>query len=925
MKKTFLLFCLLLCLQKTFCQVSITNISSGYTEDFNSLAATGSSSVLPAGWLLLETGNTNANNTYTADNGLANAGNTYSFGATSATERAFGTILSGSVTPTIGVAFTNNSSAIITQFTITYTGEQWRIGTLNRQDSLNFQYSLDATSLSAGTYIDADSLDFISPVITGAIGALNGNDAANQSLKTEIITNVSIAPGSTFYLRWLDANVSGADDGLAVDNFSITFNGTTLPPCTAPASQPTNLTFGTSTTTGISGNFTAASPVSDQYLVIVSTSNALTVNPQNGTSYSEGDVIGGGTVTSVSTSTAFSANSLSPGVNYFIYVFAVNSVCTGGPLYNTTSPLIGSIATTTPPLCVAPSGTAGAITFNASGTSISGSFTGATGADSYLIMRSTNSTIDFTPANGTNYTVGQTVGNTSTGTVIKSGEGTTFSSAGLTVNTTYYFFVFAGSNVECANGPLYNTTSTSGSATTTSNSLGVPVNYYSNTAEKSCAVLKTQLKTIISTGHTPKTYGDLWGQYQVSDIKPREVGPGTSATVIWDVYSDNPTGTDPYNFTPGPVSLGGQQDNGTNTSTEGQFYNREHSVPLSWFGGSTGNPGAATDYLHIFPTDKVVNAVRSNYLYGEVATASYTSANGSKLGPSAIAGFNGDVFEPIDEYKGDLARAFLYFVTRYEDNMVSFPGANGIQAFEPNTYPSVDIPYLQLMINWHNQDPVSQKEIDRNNAAYSYQGNRNPYIDSPLYVNRVWSSNCTGLSALPVNIVSFTGKLVGSQITLQWKVENEISFDRYEIERSINGTVFKKIGQLKAANLTNYNFSDNVEGFRSQRVYYRLKSVDKNGDYNYSRIFSIHIPFNTKFSIYPNPASSYIQLRLNSNVTGEVSVQLSDAFGRVVKQINESVTGSNVSISTSGLATGNYILKMMYNGEQYSQKVMVIK
>ncbi|HEX8462808.1 MAG TPA: endonuclease, partial [Segetibacter sp.] len=496
---------------------------------------------------------------------------------------------------------------------------------------------------------------------------------------------------------------------------------------------------------------------------------------------------------------------------------------------------------------------------------------------------------------------------------------------GLSVNTTYYFFVFAANGVNCTSGPLYNTTAATGSATTTTNTSGIPPAYYSTTTNKSCADLKTELKTIISTGHAPKTYGDLWGQYEVSDIKPREVGPGTSTTVIWDVYSDKPTGTDPYNFTPGPISSGGQQDNGTNTSTEGQFYNREHSVPLSWFGGNTGNPGPATDYLHIFPTDKVVNAIRSNYIYGEVATASYVSGNGSKLGSSAIAGFNGDVFEPINEYKGDLARAFLYFVTRYQDNMASFPGANGIQAFEPNTYPSIDVPYLQLMLKWNNQDPVSQKEIDRNNAAYSYQGNRNPYIDSPQYVIRVWNSNCTGLAALPVNIVYFAGKILGGQVNLEWKVENEIRFERYEIERSINGTDFKKIGEVKAANSNNYGFSENAETFRSQRVYYRLKSIDKDGTFKYSNVWSAHIPLNTKFTVYPNPASNYIQLQLNKNVSGKVTLELTDALGKAVKQVNENVTGSNIKIATNELSAGNYILKMLYNGEQYTQKVIVIK
>ena len=487
----------------------------------------------------------------------------------------------------------------------------------------------------------------------------------------------------------LDINAASNDDGLAVDNFSITFNGTALPQCTAPTAQPTSISFTTTTNTSISGSFTAATPAADQYLVLISTNNTLSGTPQNQTSYTEGDVIGNGTVIGISSTTTFSATSLSPGTTYYFYVFALNSNCTGGPIYNTNAPLTGNTTTTTPPACVAPTTAPGTLSFTTSGTSISGSFAAATGADSYLIIRSTNSTIDFTPANGTRYSIGQTVGTNSTGVVIKFGEGTTFSSTGLTTNTTYYFYVFAISNVQCTGGPLYNTTPSTGSATTTAGGSGIPADYYTMAANKNCADLKTILKTIITNNNTPKTYGDLWGQYLVSDIKAREVGPGNSPTVIWDIYSDVPNGPDLYNFTPGPVTTGGQQDNGSPVNNEGQLYNREHTVPLSWFNGSTSNNGPATDYHHIFPTDKQVNAARSNYIYGEVdsATATYKSLNGSRLGNSINAGFNGPVFEPINEYKGDVARAFLYFVTRYQDNMPGWPGNNGDQAFDPTTIP----------------------------------------------------------------------------------------------------------------------------------------------------------------------------------------------------------------------------------------------
>ncbi len=925
MKKITLVVFLVALLQHAFSQVSVTNLASPYLQDFNSLANTGTSNVLPLGWFLLETG-TSANDSYGADNGITISGNTYSYGATGNTERAFGSLLSGSNSPIVGVAFTNNTAANITSISISYTGEQWRLGATAREDRLDFSYSLTATSLNTGTWVDVDNLDLVAPVQTGTAGALNGNDAANQIIKTATISSLSIAPGTTFYLRWVDFNAPGSDDGLGIDDISVSFNGATLPPCTAPTAQPTNLVFGAPTTSSINATFNAANPVANQYLVVLSTSNTLGAIPQNNTAYTEGDVIGNGTVVGNSSATSINATSLSPGTQYYLHIFSVNSNCSGGPLYNSTSPLTGSSSTTTPPVCATPTGTPGALTFNPSGTSISGSFAAATGADSYLVIRSTNSTITFSPVNGANYTVGQTVGTGNTGVVVKAGEGTTFSTTGLTINTTYYFFVYAISNVNCTGGPLYNTTATTGNTTTTAGGSGAPPNYYTTTSGLNCADLKTTLKNIISTGNTPKTYGDLWGQYTVSDIKPREVGPGTSATVIWDIYSDNPTGVDPYNFTPGAVTSGGQQDNGTNTSTEGQFYNREHTVPLSWFSGSTSTNGPATDYLHIFPTDKVVNATRSNYIYGEVATATSTSANGSKLGSSANAGFSGPVFEPINEYKGDVARAFLYFVTRYQDNMPGWPGGtNGTQAFDPTTYPSVDVPYLQLMIKWHNQDPVSAKEIDRNNAAYSFQGNRNPYIDSPQFVNRVWNSTCAGLSALPVNVVSFGGKYQDDKVMLVWKAENELNFDRFEVERSINGITYLKIAEVKSTFSRSYGFDDNVATMKGQRIYYRLKQVDRDGAYRYSAVFTLHIPLQSKLSIFPNPATNFMQLKLNSNINGTVQIRVTDNLGKMVQQHSVKVNGNAIRLETDKLPNGSYLVIMYYNGEQYFQKVLISK
>ncbi len=205
---------------KNYAQITITGFGTVLSEDFGTLASTGTSSTVPAGWAFLEIGS-NANTIYTAGTGSATTGETYSFGAAGSAERAFGGLQSGSLNPTIGVSFTNNTSDTIESLNITYSGEQWRLGALGRVDRLDFQYSLNATSLNTGTWTDYDALDFIAPVTTGTAGALNGNVAPNRTLITSTITGLLISNGSTFWLRWNDFNPAGSDDGLAVDDFSL--------------------------------------------------------------------------------------------------------------------------------------------------------------------------------------------------------------------------------------------------------------------------------------------------------------------------------------------------------------------------------------------------------------------------------------------------------------------------------------------------------------------------------------------------------------------------------------------------------------------------------------------------------------------------------------------------------------------------------
>jgi hypothetical protein len=285
-----------------FAQVALTTSGAPYTQDFNTLATSGTTNTaLPAGWTLTESGGgTRDNEQYAADTGSSNTGDTYSYGASASAERAFGGLLSGTLVPTIGAAFTNNTGVAITAVDISYIGEQWRLGSNTRgADRLDFQYSLDATSLTSGSWSDVNALDFSTIDTSGAIGLRNGNDSAFRRTVASRILGVSIPPGATFWIRWTDFNASGADDGLAVDDFALTPNplnpfgiGQATPNDVFPADQ-TLLTVtvvpGAAAVTSVVADLTAIGGASSQALV------------DDGTG---GDVTGGDAVFSLSATVA---------------------------------------------------------------------------------------------------------------------------------------------------------------------------------------------------------------------------------------------------------------------------------------------------------------------------------------------------------------------------------------------------------------------------------------------------------------------------------------------------------------------------------------------------------------------------------------------------------------------------------------------
>ncbi|WP_430812353.1 MULTISPECIES: endonuclease [unclassified Carboxylicivirga] len=248
--------------------------------------------------------------------------------------------------------------------------------------------------------------------------------------------------------------------------------------------------------------------------------------------------------------------------------------------------------------------------------------------------------------------------------------------------------------------------------------------YYATATGKTGLALKTELGNIISANYTERSYGDLWEIYKQSDIR--------SDGTIWDMYSDNPTGPESYTYTPGVDQCG-------NYSGEGSCYNREHSVPKSWFNDASP---MYTDMVHLVPTDGYVNNKRGNHPFGEVGSASWTSSNGCMVGSASTGlGYTGTVFEPIDEYKGDFARIYFYFVTRYDDRIANWDNA----VFSTDGY-GLDPWAIDMFLQWSANDPVSEKERNRNEFIQQFQNNRNPYVDHPEFIDRIWGSTTSAQS-----------------------------------------------------------------------------------------------------------------------------------------------------------------------------------
>lgn len=335
-----------------------------------------------------------------------------------------------------------------------------------------------------------------------------------------------------------------------------------------------------------------------------------------------------------------------------------------------------------------------------------------------------------------------------------------------------------------------------------------PAGYYSGTESLTGYALKTKLHDIISTKTYNYHYDDLKTLYGQTDIDKYYDYGAENTTYLLDIYSNNPVGTTAYHYTLSNI-IG-------SANAEGLGWNREHMMPQSSF--NSAYP-MYSDLFFVVPTDARINQLRSNYPYGKAgSTVYYNFTNGSKQASNGTANatYTGRVFEPVDRFKGDVARALLYFAVRYEGKLGAFnfttnaadptKDQNPLDGSEEKAYENW---YIAMLLNWHQQDPVSQREIDRNNAIFNIQKNRNPFVDHPGWVSAIWNQTPDSVApSAPYSLV--LARNSAYFVDLTWAANAESDVIGYRIYQDNVLVATSKTNSVSVDHLTpgtSYNFT----------------------------------------------------------------------------------------------------------------------
>lgn len=305
---------------------------------------------------------------------------------------------------------------------------------------------------------------------------------------------------------------------------------------------------------------------------------------------------------------------------------------------------------------------------------------------------------------------------------------------------------------------------------------GIPTGYYSSIDGKRGQDLKNAVHSLLAR-HTVVTYGSLWYHFPSTDAHFE------NKNQVWDMYSNI------TRYYRGSSSVSGM--------------NREHSFPKSWWGGTQVD--AYTDLNHLYPSDSEANLAKNNYPLGEVSSAWFN--NGVTKVGTPVAGQGGgcsNVFEPDDEYKGDFARTYFYMATCYQDYTWRYTYMVSNSSWLTLNQWSID-----LLLKWSRMDPVSDKEVARNEEVYKIQNNRNPFIDNPSLAEYIW-----GNKSGEAFIVDDSGgsEPQGDPMLITPNTETVIEMGDIALGKSLSIVVYVK-GKYLKENLSVLLFRDDYKMF----------------------------------------------------------------------------------------------------------------
>ena len=441
-----------------------------------------------------------------------------------------------------------------------------------------------------------------------------------------------------------------------------------------------------------------------------------------------------------------------------------------------------------------------------------------------------------------------------------------------------------------------------------------PLSYYTSSTldGKNTVQLQTAMKSIITSGHSVVSYNNLWNAYDETDLKPNGK--------IWDMYSN-------CDFTYSTNQCG-------TFVNECDCYNREHSVPASWYNDAAP---MYSDLFNVYPTDGKVNGLRSNFPYGEVTNPTNTSGNGSKVGPNVFAGYNGTVFEPIDEYKGDFARTYFYMATRYADICAAW--GNGVFG---NTHLGLTTYGRNLLLDWSRNDPVSQKEIDRNIAVSLKQFNRNPFIDFPGLEEFIWGNQTTELfyvAGPPVtlpnvviidanNITTHSAILNAEILDLGNGTITQAGFFLSTINGFANGQ-----GILYESNQTELGvFSENISGLSPSTTYFFKAFATNSAGTTYTNqetlTTSLPVPTGPSLSAVKtlNSGSNIAFGNVNTTATKNLLIQTANINGNLSVVVNGNGFSSIVNTISIVQANAGFLVPIVFaptNSGMYSGTITI--